>query len=293
MPVFNGARFLPEALTSILAQTYGDFELLISDNASTDATRDICADFAAKDSRIRYDRLPENMGAAYNYNRLVPMARGELFKWAAHDDRLHRKFLARCVEVHAALREPPSIVYPQSEFIDARGTVIGRDRDMMSATSKLPWVRAFQALQSMNMTSPIAGVFHKSTLQKTRLIGSFVSSDYVLLLEAALLGSIIQLDGEPLFQRRIHEDMSRQANTATEDVVRWFDPKARSDAHPQLKLYAEYLRAPLYLPELSPLDRFACDGAIALGVAFRRTRVLAGRYRKQWTKTVSDRIVQE
>ena len=88
LPVYNGDRYLAEALDSILAQSFADFELIISDNASTDGTQDICETYARRDERIVYSRLPENLGAAPNYNRLVEMARGELFKWAAHDDRI-------------------------------------------------------------------------------------------------------------------------------------------------------------------------------------------------------------
>ena len=86
LPVYNGENFLEFALDSILGQTFQDFELIISDNASTDATESICRRYAAKDSRIRYYRNPNNQGAAQNYNRVFALARGEYFKWAAHDD---------------------------------------------------------------------------------------------------------------------------------------------------------------------------------------------------------------
>jgi glycosyltransferase involved in cell wall biosynthesis len=58
LPAYNGERHLPAALDSLLAQTYGDFELIISDNASTDRTEEICREYAARDSRIRYHRSP-------------------------------------------------------------------------------------------------------------------------------------------------------------------------------------------------------------------------------------------
>ena len=86
LPVYNGERFLPQALDSILAQTFEDFELIISDNASTDTTEEICRTYATQDQRIHYHRHEQNRGAAWNFNYIVPLARGEYFKWAADDD---------------------------------------------------------------------------------------------------------------------------------------------------------------------------------------------------------------
>ena len=89
LPVYNGENYLAEAIDSILGQTFTDFELIISDNASTDRTEEICRRYAAEDDRIRYFRHDRNRGASPNYNFTVEKARGEYFKWAAHDDVLH------------------------------------------------------------------------------------------------------------------------------------------------------------------------------------------------------------
>src|SRR5438132_13873019 len=86
MPVYNGERYLSGALDSLLSQTLADFDLIISDNASTDATESICRSYAAHDSRIRYFRNENNLGAAANFNRAFELCGGEFFRWAAHDD---------------------------------------------------------------------------------------------------------------------------------------------------------------------------------------------------------------
>lgn len=86
MPVYNGERYIREALNSLLNQTFADFELIISDNASTDATEEICKKYATKDSRIRYIRQPANRGASSNFKFVLDEARGEYFMWAAADD---------------------------------------------------------------------------------------------------------------------------------------------------------------------------------------------------------------
>ena len=123
MPVYNGENFLAEALDSMLAQTFVDFELIISDNASTDRTKAICRDYAARDRRIRYHRVDDNQGATWNFNHTFELARGEYFKWAAHDDLCDPTFVARCVEV---LDSDPTVIccHTQTRHIDIHGNIL-------------------------------------------------------------------------------------------------------------------------------------------------------------------------
>src|ERR1035437_6848500 len=86
MRVYNGGKYIRRALASLLAQTFTDFELIISDNASTDGTEAICREYAAGDPRIRYVRQGENLGAMANFRFVLNEAGGEYFMWAAHDD---------------------------------------------------------------------------------------------------------------------------------------------------------------------------------------------------------------
>ncbi|MGH2603742.1 MAG: glycosyltransferase family 2 protein, partial [Dehalococcoidia bacterium] len=122
LPVYNGEQYLSEALDALLGQSYEDFELIISDNASTDGTEDVCRRYLAQDQRIRYVRQPRNIGAAPNHNFVFRQARGELFKWASHDDLYARDLLRRCVE---ALDEHPHMVLAHAwhAIIDGAGTV--------------------------------------------------------------------------------------------------------------------------------------------------------------------------
>ncbi len=123
LPVYNGEKFLGEAIESVLDQTFEDFELVISDNASTDATEEICRDYAARDRRVRYARAPQNRGAAWNFNRAFELAGGEYFKWLAHDDVIGPRYLARTVE---ALDHDASLVlcHSQTGIIDGEGELI-------------------------------------------------------------------------------------------------------------------------------------------------------------------------
>lgn len=86
MPVYNGEKYIRDALDSLLAQTFTDFELIISDNASTDKTEDICREYVTNDCRVRYLRQSKNMGATANFQYVLNEAIGECFMWAAHDD---------------------------------------------------------------------------------------------------------------------------------------------------------------------------------------------------------------
>jgi glycosyltransferase involved in cell wall biosynthesis len=124
MPVFNDERFLRESLDSLLTQSFNDFELIISDNASADRTGEICREYAAKDSRVRYIRQPSNIGGLANFNFLLNEAQGEYFMWAASDDRWHSEFIATLVE---AMRLKPECVtaFAPYVFVDEKGRPAG------------------------------------------------------------------------------------------------------------------------------------------------------------------------
>lgn len=93
LPVFNGEKFLIRALDSLLAQDHTDFELIISDNGSTDGTEKICKDYASRDHRIRYVRQAHNLGSHENFNFVLHESRGDYFMWAAADDLWDADFI--------------------------------------------------------------------------------------------------------------------------------------------------------------------------------------------------------
>ena len=125
LPVYNGENYVREAITSILEQTFEDFELIISDNASTDGTGEICRDAATRDPRVRYYRAEVNRGLAWNHNRAFDLARGRYVAWIGHDDLMGRQYIGRCVE---ALEKDAGAVlaFAGYLYIDDKGSVIGR-----------------------------------------------------------------------------------------------------------------------------------------------------------------------
>lgn len=123
MPVYNGQLFVRAALDALLAQTFTDFELIISDNASTDNTESICREYAVRNTRIRYVRHNENRGALANFQYVLDEARGKYFMWAAADDLLGtRETLANLVN---SLGDQFQLAIPDVNLFDeAKGTII-------------------------------------------------------------------------------------------------------------------------------------------------------------------------
>jgi glycosyltransferase involved in cell wall biosynthesis len=136
LPVYNGEKYLAQSIEALLGQSYEDFELIISDNTSTDGTAEICHHYQELDSRIRYFRQEHNIGGAPNHNFLVEQARGELFKWASHDDLYARDLLKRCVQ---ALEEFPDVIAAHSwtALIDASGTITKAVRYPLATSSPI------------------------------------------------------------------------------------------------------------------------------------------------------------
>ena len=99
LPVYNGGQFIGDRLESLLLQTFTDFELIISDNASTDSTSEICREFEKKDKRVRYFHHDENRGLFWNFNFLLKEAKTEYFVWAAVDDVWSQNFLEKNIYV--------------------------------------------------------------------------------------------------------------------------------------------------------------------------------------------------
>lgn len=222
LPVFNGEKYLAQAIDSILAQTFEDFELLISDNASTDGTPAICAHYATADARVRYFRNPVNLGAAPNFNLLVPKGRGTYFKWAACDDLLEPEFLGACVD---ALDSHPDAVlsFSDSVVIDAEGKQIKLDHGWREVQSPNPRVR-FRRLIRPHGCREIFGVIRMADLRRTRLILGTFHGDGVLLAQLGLLGSFVHVP-QPLFRSRSH---AGQSTSLLKDKVAysdWFDPR--------------------------------------------------------------------
>jgi glycosyltransferase involved in cell wall biosynthesis len=202
LAVYNGERFLRAAIESIITQTYNDFELIISDNASTDGTARICQEYAARDHRIRYSRNSVNIGGANNENLTFTLARGEFFRWAAHDDICAPTLIERCVEV---LDAQPDVVlcYTAMVSIDENGVENGA-RFGREGTARRAYQRFGQLSYRWHPCDATYGLLRSDVLRRTRPQQNYTASDRVLLCELAFHGPFVQLP-EPLFYKRFHE----------------------------------------------------------------------------------------
>jgi glycosyltransferase involved in cell wall biosynthesis len=254
LPVYNAERFLAEALDSILAQTYGGFKLVVSDNGSTDATTKIVQDYAARDHRIEFIRNRCNRGSSWNFNRVFAECATPYFKWAAADDKLAPTLLERSLEVLENSPDTVTLVYPQTLLIDASGKVFGLVKENLAAPpGAAPHIRLLHVFRNMEYGNTEFSLLRSDALRRTRLLGGFPSADHVLLAELALTGEFRELS-EPLFLRRIHEGISIRANRSAESITHWFDPQRAPVRRRQLTLFREHLRG-IHAARLSASER--------------------------------------
>ena len=259
LPVYNGEAFLRPALEAILAQTFGDFEVVISDNCSTDATPDICRDYAERDPRIRYYRNDTNVGPCLNFNRTLDLARGEFFAWAAHDDRMEPAFLERCLEV---LRADPDLVLCQSlvRIIDEQDNEITvYDSALTHAGSTRVSQRFRSLILVFHVCTEMFGLMRPEALRKTRrLSADYHGCDRAMLAELALVGRFAHIP-EPLFNNREHSKRDVRAARPTARADHGDAAPARRVPMNTWRLYSDYFHAVRTHVD-SAGDRWRCYG---------------------------------
>jgi glycosyltransferase involved in cell wall biosynthesis len=201
VPAFNGQRFLSDVLRSIANQTYRDFVVRISDNGSTDATREICEEFARRDPRFQYTRHDVNRGAVWNFNELARTADTPLFAWHAIDDVASPNYFETCV---AALESRPDAVvaYTRSGLLDETGSQSRTNQPRLPLDSPNIVTRFTACLSPMPYAeNALYGVIRTDALRRTRLFGTFGGSDRAFLAELSLYGPFVRIDRE-LYVRR-------------------------------------------------------------------------------------------
>ncbi len=253
MPVYNAERFLAKALDSILSQTFTDFELLLSDNASTDGTEAICREYAARDSRIRYSRNPTNLGAGRNFRKVYDLAVGRYYKQAAHDDFCMPTMFARCIE---ALEADPALTVasPQTRIVDEEGRFLQDYEVRFRYADPDPLVRWEDLVLHKHQCYQIFGIHRMSALKRLPPMGSFAGADGILLAQLALLGPFHEVP-ERLFISTKHAHQSswtmpqrlsgkgrRLTRTpGTLPNIEWWDPsRAKRLSFPEFNILARY-----------------------------------------------------
>lgn len=246
IPVYNGAQYLPLALDSILAQTYRNFEVVISDNASTDNTEAVCRAYAQRDKRILYFRQKENTGAAQNFSRTFQLSSGRFFKWAAADDVCLPAYFEQCVK-ELTQNDSAVLCYARTKIIDGAGTFVKDYDDGIHLDSHSACLRFRELLNRLGECNAVFGIIRSDVLARTRLIGNYIGSDICLLLELSLYGRFLELP-QRLFLRRDHPGSS-SADKSNGNQLQFFDPKRKGElTFPFWRRYAENLSTILRTP---------------------------------------------
>jgi glycosyltransferase involved in cell wall biosynthesis len=204
VPVYNSERYLGQSLESLLAQTYSDFVLIISDNASTDQTGQICEKYARADPRIKYFRNVTNIGNPRNFNRVFELTTTRYLKWSTADDFWEPSFLERALEV---MEHDSSIAvcYPQAVLVDAEGGNPQNYDDVLHLVEENPADRFLSLIARIKLAHQHLGLIRTSYLRQTHLLSDHLASDVNLLAELALYGKFFELPHR-LFFRRFHKD---------------------------------------------------------------------------------------
>jgi glycosyltransferase involved in cell wall biosynthesis len=253
-------------IDSVLGQTYEDFELIISNNCSTDHSSEICRHYAAEDSRVRVFQSEVNRGAAWNYRRVFELARGLYFRWAPSDDMFAPESVAACVEV---LDTHPDAVlcYPKTIIIDEAGAVIKPYDDNLDLRSDSAVERYRMAAYQIGLVNVSYGLMRTECMRRTRLIKHYPHADIIFLLELTLYGKFIEIN-RPLFFRRMHEQASSRMKLDLPRLQTYLDPsrERRFSAYHWQSFWDQVLavlRGPLNPIERAQLLYFLARGAIS------------------------------
>jgi len=197
MPVYNAEQYLPATIGAILAQDFRDFELIISDNASTDRSAEICEGFARQDSRIRFVRQPSNRGATVNFRFVLDQSRAPLFMWAAADDVRSPDFLSRTV---AVLQRRPDVIAANCR---TRFDIGAFERKRMGdgpIEHDDPAQRVLAFFGYWHANGRYYSLFRREALMRNQALREeeYLASDWAIVLELLKLGKIVQADGGEL-----------------------------------------------------------------------------------------------
>ncbi len=272
LPVYNGEGYIGEAFEALLGQTYEDFELIVSDNASTDGTSEICLRYARQDQRIRYIRQEHNIGLMPNHTFLIQQARGELFKSAAHDDLYARDLLERCVQ---ALDEDPDAVlaHAWTAVIDSAGRVVGTPGPGVGLDAPRAADRFRNVLYEGCHDYEYA-VIRTQALRRVKPQASYHLADRMFTTELALHGRFLQVEDWLYFRREHPRGVPRKVRERCATL----DPR-RADRlrHPVVRLYGEYLWAygvAIRGAPLSTAERYECFRILTRYLASRVVPVM-------------------
>jgi glycosyltransferase involved in cell wall biosynthesis len=264
MPVWNSApAHFAIALESLLSQDFGDFELILSDNGSTDSAREMYLDAARRDSRIRLIRHDVNAGAIANFRFVLQEARGDFFMWAADDDDRSHQILRRQVE---ALDARPDCVSAgtQSRMIDEEGRHLSRAEVAAHHAGAASPARRMLALTAPWPVMDVYGLHRRQVLNHVDLTLKSIWLDRNIIIDVLLHGPIARID-EELFFYRVSRD---REETAERRAYQHFgdaaaSPRAQSNYEFTVSAFRQLATVLVSQAPLTTVERIEAFAALA------------------------------
>ena len=223
--MYNGERYLRSSMDALLAQEYENFELIVSDNASTDTSGAIAQEYAAGDSRVKYRRNERNVGSLENCNRAFPLASGKYFMWASCHDTWDPKFLTACTQV---MEQDDSVVLcmPRSMWIDQDGKEISPLAGIVDTRGQDPGKR-FRRVLARHHPYLVYGLYRRDALQHVMPWRKTLGSDDLVLVELAFLGAFAFLDEQLFCMRKLGDfgDWHSYFRKLGLDLTPWTGPR--------------------------------------------------------------------
>jgi glycosyltransferase involved in cell wall biosynthesis len=259
LPVYNGEDHVSAAIESVLSQTLSDVEIVVSDNASTDRTREICEKWMQTDDRVIFNHNETNLGAADNFNLVFRMSSAPYFKWLGHDDVLDTRALEMALEVIED-RDDVSIVHWLERMINEDGAILREYTPEQGFTidGETPGQRFRQMLRWRSLGfggDPFFGLIRRDALEATRLQGKGMNPNYMLMQELSLTGKFVTIP--EVLATRVYNDVRVTAKS----MIKWLDPKSQI-GFPHFRKAREYFRVGLQFGEMTRTDRLATGAAL-------------------------------
>ncbi|WDP88654.1 MAG: glycosyltransferase family 2 protein [Desulfobacter sp.] len=265
MPVYNEEKFLSATIRSILEQDYSNIELIISDNASSDTTENICKNWCKKDKRVKYIRNKKNIGAIKNFYQVSENAKGEYFMFAGGHDRWSRNYISECLNV-LEKSQASVLAFPSIRWIDKNGLELNKDTPFYDTRGCDPIIRFFHVL--WGPMTPIYGLIRTDKLKEVRLDLEIIGADLIILTELCFIGPFTYVPDAIWYRRSQLGQESRKQRVQRYNKQLFEKGSLFSKLFPNLKIPFELLKSILNA-EFNLADKAAILSLCILSMPFR------------------------
>lgn len=201
LPVYNGGEYIRDTLDALIRQDYPNLKIVISDNASSDDTQQICQEYARRFPHVHYSRNDSNVGAARNFNKVFELSSGKYFMWAACHDLWEPTMVSRCVE---PMEADPGVVlsFPLAAWIEPDGRQTEIEPSVLDTRTLDPASRFQVYLWGLRNCYVIYGLIRADALRRTPMFMRTVAPDNIILAELSFLGPFALVPERLFYLRR-------------------------------------------------------------------------------------------